>query len=1057
MRTSVLALALLLATASLAAAADTRGTTYPLDIPAQSLDDALQALALASQHKLLYDTGLVRGKSSPALKGQFTTEEAVKRLLSGTNLSYEVTGDGLVLIRAAGSPSVSESTASKGVLRLAQAEPAPSESGADTPGERAPEPRLEEITVRGKPFTDANVDIVRTELDPQPYYIFSAQEIARANAGNLGEFLKQRLPMNALAESRSQSAYGEVFSEVNLRGFGTDQTLVLVNGRRTNGSNERQFDINAFSPSMVERIEVLPSSASAIYGGNAVGGVINVILKRDFTGGEVQLTYDTPMDTHAPLYSASAGYGWSLEDGRTNITLSATYRGSGDPLTVGDRPELYERRLQRVLDVPGFKSSDSSPLSAGATPNIASADGSALVFKDDGSPFGGTSLGASTTYVPSGTSPTTSVAQLQAGLLENAGLQNTALAGSAFIDQVWGSSYPVLARPETGSVAGAVRRKMTDRLELIGEVSYNRNEGRMQYLWFPPVLVPSSSPTNPFQQDVLIAPPVDSDFGLQGNEQESLRVVAGFVLDLPWDWRAQGDYTWNRSAGTSRLDFWDAASGGGDWSAAMAEGALNPFVDTLAYPLDIAPFSGADDRWVSRTKARLGDVNLRLSGPIGHLPAGQPNLTVGLGHRQEKRVVNASDYSGYGRFVYVPQSQRVSSVYTEALVPLVAPRNEIPGVRLLDVQLAGRLEDFSVSSDNSYQFTLPPDHDADFGETLPSGKAGYSAFTGALGLRYQPVDSLTVRASYGTAFLPPSFNELIANPPRPAQETGVQDPLRGFERVTAVVLSGGDPGLEPMDAKSWNLGFIFEPQFLPGVRLGLEWFRIQRENLIFIPQDTFMVNNEDRFADRIVRADPESGDPFGVGPITQLDLRALNLGKVSTKGFDVSVGFRHDTERHGLFSLDLLGTIVDSYTAVFAPLDPEEELAGKVYGWNGPLKVRANATFGWERGAWRWSWSAMYYGPYEQYEDPRFIEAHGGATTIPHQIYHDLLVSFEFGPDRAVQGIGAALSDLSLTLGVRNVFDTLPPFDAYYSYEGLYSRFGDPRLRSVQLSVSKRF
>jgi iron complex outermembrane receptor protein len=80
--------------------AQARSTTYNLDIPAQSLNDALQAFALASQHKLLYSSGLVDGKRSPALKGQFTTEQAVKALLVGTNLRYEVTSDGLVLIRA---------------------------------------------------------------------------------------------------------------------------------------------------------------------------------------------------------------------------------------------------------------------------------------------------------------------------------------------------------------------------------------------------------------------------------------------------------------------------------------------------------------------------------------------------------------------------------------------------------------------------------------------------------------------------------------------------------------------------------------------------------------------------------------------------------------------------------------------------------------------------------------------------------------------------------------------------------------------------------------------
>src|ERR1700693_5565056 len=98
---SALCTTLLLGTTVAAPPAEARSVTYNLDIPAQSLNDALQAFALASQHKLLYSSELVDGKRSSALKGQFTTEQAVTALLSGTHLSYEVTSDGLVLIRAA--------------------------------------------------------------------------------------------------------------------------------------------------------------------------------------------------------------------------------------------------------------------------------------------------------------------------------------------------------------------------------------------------------------------------------------------------------------------------------------------------------------------------------------------------------------------------------------------------------------------------------------------------------------------------------------------------------------------------------------------------------------------------------------------------------------------------------------------------------------------------------------------------------------------------------------------------------------------------------------------
>src|SRR5712675_2375261 len=97
---AALCMTLLLGTAIASPPAEARSTTYDLDIPSQSLKDALQALALASQHKLLYSADLVEGRKSPRLKGEFTTERAVKLLLSGTDLKYEVTPEGFVLIRA---------------------------------------------------------------------------------------------------------------------------------------------------------------------------------------------------------------------------------------------------------------------------------------------------------------------------------------------------------------------------------------------------------------------------------------------------------------------------------------------------------------------------------------------------------------------------------------------------------------------------------------------------------------------------------------------------------------------------------------------------------------------------------------------------------------------------------------------------------------------------------------------------------------------------------------------------------------------------------------------
>lgn len=409
-------------------------------IPAGALRAALEALAAQSDISVLFSPELVADRTTRGVSGRHAPKEALRRLLEGSGLESDtIDATTFVLKQGAGIPRKQASNAGH--------------NGNEEVRD------LAAVVVR-KPFTDANVDIVRTKNDVQPYYIFGTEELEKANTINLEDFVKQHMTMNTTMATLSQNnAAGNAFSQLNLRGLGTTQTLILVNGRRTGGASDEQFNLNALSPSEVERIEVLPSSASAIYGGNAVGGVINIVLKRDFTGGDVKVDYDTPLDTHAPVRRVSAGYGWSLEDGRTNITLRASWRDQ-ERLLLGDRPELANRRALILERAPGILYSVSAPLRYGATPNIASTNGQPLVFKS-GTPLAGTSLGSSLTYVSPGISPGTSLADLQADLLANAGRQNTDMP-----DTTDGLLKQLGPPSEAQSAALAVRRKI-DRKSVV--------------------------------------------------------------------------------------------------------------------------------------------------------------------------------------------------------------------------------------------------------------------------------------------------------------------------------------------------------------------------------------------------------------------------------------------------------------------------------------------------------------------------------------------------------------------------------------------------------------
>lgn len=992
---------------SLASVATRAQEAREIGLPAGPLADAIAALSVQTGVQIFAPSELVARARVPELRGRYTAESALAALVADRGLEVQRTGpQTLTLARPSGALA------------------------------RRP---IEEITVTGTtvPFETANVDLVRTEDDPQPYRIFSGNDVARANTVNLEDFFKQRLTMNTIKGTEAQRGGVSPTSSVNLRGLGGDETLILVNGRRV---GDAQFDVNSIAtPSMIERIDVLPSSASAIYGGSAIGGVINIVLKRDFVGGDVQLAYDTPADVSAPIRSASAGYGWSFEGGRTNISVRAGYRDL-EPLLVRDRVQLQARGSARVLEhAPELLYTAASPARYGTTPNIASADGSPLVLDD------GTALGSSLTYVPPGTSPWTSAAELATGLLRNAGRQNTTPAEHT---EDWGNISGLDTQFETTSEAKsaalALRRRMTERLELTAEATFNSNEG---WLRFSPLLgwtaVPASAPTNPFRQDVTLSVPVPTAFDhrhdlINTYRQESTRLVAGFVLDLPRAWRLQGDYTWNRTEKPFLYRInpdWDGQAG------AFANGTLDPFVDTLAHPLDLSPFYTPAFWYGGNSRMTLDDVGLRASGPLGELRGGRPTLTVGIGRRKEAQPWEIFGQGGALERTTSAQFQRAAHVYGEILLPLVSGQSAVAGVRQLDLQLAARYEDYLVNSAG-----VDSDNDR---------RIGYTTFNQTVGLRYKPAEALTLRASAATAFLPPGFRDLRPDPLREAGPVFATDPLRGNEQVFAVRLTGGNPDIEPMESKSVNVGLIFEPARLQGLRVGVEWYRIERDHLIMKPSAFLLLANEALYPERVTRAVPEPGDIYGVGRVVRLDERALNAQHVSTDGFDLSVGFEKATPR-GAFSVDVLATVIGAFTRVLDPSSPEVDIVGRVNDERGPLERRANATLGWQNGPWNLSWTVLYYGSYEQIDDPLYIAAQGGRT-VPSQVYHNLLGSYAFG-ERGEVRAERLMSNVTFTLGVRNAFDKLPPFDASaVEFTPYYSTYGEARLRTVQFAVAKQF
>lgn len=1032
----------------------------PFNIPEQPLAQALADFSRQSDVIVIASTDITAGKVSNPINETTTAAKALKQLLQGTQLQYTQEKDGSIIVKQ----SLRISMAKADGANPESADGAGS-SGADPASGEGVEPKapagelsgIPEILVEGS--RSLNADIVRTENDAQPYHIFDSQTIEQSGALNVEDFLKRGLPMNTVAVTSGQQAsnFRGSQSSINLRGLGTNQTLVLINGRRTASpglfSGTYQPDLNSIPPTAIERIEVLPSSSAAIYGGSAVGGVVNVVLKRGFTGGDVRVSYENTMDGDAPIRSIGGTYGLALEEGRTHISVSAQF-SDADPLLNRDRPELLARGVSRILqNNPAQLFAINNPF-WGATPNIGSAEPGVSLTLQDGTP-----LGSFITSIPAGFTADSDPMEL----LANAGSYNVNLPSTAH--PLTGLRRPIGAAPSVNTVMLSFQRDMTDQLSVFADFYRSSNIGRTpNYGSLSNVLqVPASAPTNPFGQRVYVSFP-DTFSDEYRTESVDRRVTTGFTLKLPRQWMVASDYTWSYS----KLKYGGPIYSLPGLSADLASGVLNPFVDTLAAPLDLAKYRGT---FGSSQPATLNDLGIRLAGPIFSLPAGKATLTLGLEHRKEG-LHNGEFHNQKPNYPldtqfrkYFGQSQSIDSLYAEANIPLIGEANRLPGVRELELQLSARTEHFEIGSGTPFQYVEGSAQSfIDSNLEMVTFTTKVKSTNPTIGLRFKPVDSLTLRASYGTAFLPPNYGQLVPGNIALVLSAGasptinVVDPRRGGALTAVEYATGGNPDLKPQDSKNWNFGFILEPTFLPGLRLNVEYYKLTQQNIIFSPTAQLVVDREDEFPGRVTRAAAAPGDPYGVGALTFVDYSLFNANRGKTSGIDLGLGYRWKTSSFGSFDFSLVGTRIRAYQIQTALDGPLTDVVDQV-AYNGPLQLRGNASLSWELNNWNLGWIGTYFGSYAQYDvgGSTLYLLSQGSPKIPSQQYHNLFGSYSFPAGPRGGWAANALADVTIQAGIRNVFNKVPPFDAYYTTNYFYSPFGDARLRSFYLTLAKKF
>ena len=1023
--------------ATLPAGTANQTQSRPFRIPSGPLARALDQWAVTTGLDIVFSSKAVKGVRSSGAVGVLTPHRALEAVLENTGFMLVADTSGAYTV----------------IPREASATP--------------------DILVNGRKSWSLNTGIERTQDDSQPFIVMTRDEIEKSGATDLESFIRNRLNVNTAPLTSDQAISGRDgargTSSINLRGLGARDTLILVDGRRQPGVNFgngeiNQTQISGISLASIERIEVLASSASGIYGSGASGGVVNIILRRDFTGGELTGTYGDTSDFKRGQGQLSFTGGVSVEGGRTNISVNGSWSKT-DPLLYGDRGEFLRRGVERLLEADPqaeFRTNYSMPFAT--TPNFRTLDGKPLRLKPQ---FGGQTLGSNIGTVPVGF--TGAAAQGITPLLAGIGRYNYEQPDSV-IDR--GKRAPLMFGRQSLDGSLAVRRKFNDRLSMYIEGAASRYDSNSVYTTAPSTLfLQASSAGNPFAQSIAVTLPGNGRTGFVRSQTKTSRLVGGAIVSLPLTWQAAFDMSWNKSVfqGDTVPAFSNAAA-----NRKLSATDPNILRDVARYPLEWqyenVPFGYTTQPGKSQTLT----PSLRLAGPLWfvRLPGGSPQMTLNVerSHDRGEPFLSALYSAGWTVNFSPPAKQTISSLYGEITMPLIAENNNVPAFHTLELRMSARAERYvgmggTVSNCTLQTPQLPANWPSLCPETtsiVTQGRTTNSRVDPSISLRWSPIRDLVLRGSYSTGNLPPRLSNLTSEP-RKDYCVNFFDRQRGDEAIggptgcVADAALGGNPNIKPERSRTFTVGAILTPTFLPGLRFSADWTTISKRNNYFDPTSLqFLPDNLRQAAfDQYLKANPNrirrgpASDGFSVGPINFIDLSLVNLVSSGTEALDFVLDYRHPL-LGGEIQFGGRATYVAKLEVTPFPGDSLERYAGVIpLGFaqgaraNGAIRWRGNLFTTWTRDRLSVSWQSRYFDSYYLSREARDKNA-TGLDLVSSQMYHDLNIAYRF-PFKA-----------RVSLNILNIFNTLPPLDRSNA-PLYYSSYADPRLRNFNLTVTKSF
>lgn len=841
---------------------------------------------------------------------------------------------------------------------------------------------------------------VSAEASAVPVQTITADDIAKTGvATNVLDVLRKAMPMfsgNAnLGDTNANVSSGSTGGGSQVA-FRNTQTLVLINGRRAAyapvlASGGNQFvDVNLIPMSAIERIDVLADGASATYGSDAVAGVVNIVLKKDFKGMEVGGHYG--MSDQSGHYSERSAYViGGVGDGKTSLTLSASWSKT-DPLFQ------YERSYSN----PSY--------GTGTFAGVINVGSSYYV------------LNPNLTAPPKNTDLT--LAQLVAngtyvGPFTSSDLINGTGAAGAYSFNL-ANYVTLLLRNERSAVTAALDHQVNDRVSIFGDVLYTHTETFSQLNAQPfSASVAANDAYNPTDVTVtarnrLVKYPrqyyydttsMRAAIGARGsiNENTTWETAANYN-------RVAQDYTNKNLISTSARQ------------AAVTSGLINLFSRTQDDSA-IAK-SGILGTALGTAVSKLVTYDARVSGVLTALPGGDLQYAVGGDIRRETLSQTADRNSQTATFGWdsgttldpFSSDRTVKSVFAELRIPIVSRQNAVPGIYSLDLDVAARHEKYSDTDD----------------PTVPK-----------YALRWQPFnENFTVRATYGESFAAPTLFQLFG-PGSVGYTSSLNLTSLSGGKITgqANSRSGSNTSLLPSTSKNFTAGFVWSPKALKGFSVSVDYFHIEQKDLISsigsatILQSVELLGTASPYAKYVRIGTPGDTSMFDSGTAIsaagQISGNAIdsiyvtdtlvNIAGQKLDGFDVKLEDTFEVRDLGRFKATSTIGIYNHYRVKNLPDSDWFETVGYATNSNGTIpKFSAYTSLDWTKGNWGANLGWRYI--------PHVTDANGdpaGDVTSDTYVeaYHsiDTAVRYTFGPDARY------LKGLTVSLGATNLFNETPP------------------------------